>query len=93
MKTVARIQVSDGGVADVSYGWEAEPEGGGLTMRIEAVACGSDTRLTWEDQFALLDTVWLALVDVRRLAQAHSRVRQRGTRRAASRSDVGSRAV
>lgn len=86
MKSVARIQVCDGGTADVSYTWDANPDGSGLTMRIEAVAREPDTHVTWEDQFALLDTVWLALVDVRRLAMSHARTRARQGRKREVRS-------
>lgn len=76
MKTIGQIKVCDGGTAEVSYSWMAHPDSNSLSMHIEAIGCDADTRLTWEDQFALLDTVWLALVDVRRMARNHGRNRR-----------------
>lgn len=74
MKTVAQVQLLDGGTAEVAYEWDVQPGGKQLLMSIDAAIPSDDGHcLCWEDQFALLDTAWLILVDLRRAARKQAR--------------------
>jgi hypothetical protein len=70
MKTLAHVSLNDGGTAEVLYGLDVQPDGRRSSISISAVLPEGDAhRLGWDDQFALLDTAWLILVELRRAAE------------------------
>lgn len=73
MRTVSRVNVGEGAVAESAFDWHVDPDGKHLSMCIEADLVEGDHCLSWQDQFALLDAAWLALVDIRRAERRHKR--------------------
>lgn len=73
MRTVSRVRVGDDAVAESAFEWNVDPDGKHLTMRIDADLVEGNHYLSWQDQFALLDSAWLALVEIRRAERRHKR--------------------
>lgn len=73
MRTVSRVNVGEGAVVESAFDWQVDDDGKHLTMRIDADLVEGNHYLSWQDQFALLDSAWLALIEIRRAERRHKR--------------------